>query len=87
MALALGRSAARVDLALLELELSEGELRASTGEARPEARRRYLEARERALTARLDLRIHREAIGIRRNERLDVDYPIPPIPAEARGPR
>ena len=79
MAQALGRAGEKVDVALLRLELAGRELAA----ARDDAERARLVAafnarREDALTARHELRIHREAVGIRRNEMLDREYPIPP---------
>lgn len=82
MASALGRASVKVDMALLELALAEKALEEEASEARVEA---YRAARKKAYDARLDLRIHREAIGIRHNTGLDRDYPIPPVhPAAAR---
>ncbi len=79
MAYALGQSAAKVDHALLELELLDRDLRA---ELDAEKRRGLLAAREEkrqeALRLRRDLLIHREALGIRRNECLSQLYPVPP---------
>lgn len=78
IAFALGQSAAKVDHALLELELIEREL----GTEADPGRRRLLAAsheakRKEALQRRRDLLIHREAIGIRRNGCLEKMYPIP----------
>lgn len=83
MAYALGKSAAKVDHALLELELIERDLSSATD---PPRRRELLEAfvakRDQALRLRRDLLIHREAIGIRRNDILERTYPVPPPPIE-----
>jgi hypothetical protein len=79
MAAALGRSGEKVDVALLRLELAARALAAARD---PEERARLVGAfnarRDDALKARHELRIHREAVGIRRNEMLDREYPIPP---------
>lgn len=87
MALALGRTAARVDLALLELELAERSLdglldrAALTKEdvrAELEAALALRDARHReAHRRRRDLLIHREAIGWRRHRPVLDHYPIP----------
>jgi hypothetical protein len=79
MAEALGRSGEKVDLAFLRLDLAGKALAAATD---PDERARLATAfnalRSAAITARHELRIHREAIGIRRNDALDREYPIPP---------
>lgn len=79
MAQALGRAGEKVDVALLRLDLAGKALAAATD---PGERARLAAAfnalRDAALTARLELRIHREAVGIRRNDALDREYPIPP---------
>ena len=79
MAQALGRAGEKVDVALLRLELAGKALAAARD---PEERARLATAfnalRSAAITARHELRIHREAIGIRRNDALDREYPIPP---------
>ena len=81
MAYALGKSAAKVNHALLELELLQERLRA---DPTPEERDALLEAfahkREEAVRLRRDLLIHREALGIRRNQVLEQLYPIPQAP-------
>ena len=77
MAAALGRSAAKVDLALLRLELAGREVDASDGDARVAAVARFNELRAEALRARHELAIHREAVGFRRNHELERFYPIP----------
>jgi hypothetical protein len=69
MARALGRTAAKVDYALLRLELLERE-----GSSNDD----YNRVRDEAIRARHDLLIHREAIGIRDNNILAHIYPIPP---------
>ena len=84
MAYALGRSATKVNLALLELELIERELQSTLpAERRAELTRAYGQRREDALRLRRDLLIHREALGIRRNDVLERMYPIPPGPRSA----
>ena len=79
MAAALGRSGEKVDVALLRLELAR---RALAGAVDVRERARLAVAfnalRDDALKARHELRIHREAVGIRRNDVLDVQYPVPP---------
>lgn len=79
MAQALGRAGEKVDVALLRLDLAGKALGAAT---EPGERARLTAAfnalRDAALTARQELRIHREAVGIRRNDVLDREYPIPP---------
>lgn len=78
IAAALGRTGAKVDWAFLELEVA-----ARAREARPddaEVEAAYRAAWQRAYDARLDLRIHREAVGFRRNEDLGRLYPLPPRP-------
>jgi hypothetical protein len=79
MAQALGRAGEKVDVALLRLDLAGKALAAATD---PGERARLTVAfnalRDAALTARHELRIHREAVGIRRNDALDREYPIPP---------
>jgi hypothetical protein len=77
MAYALGQSAAKVDHALLELELIEGALRTETDPPKRESlAAAYQAKREEALRLRRDLLIHREALGIRRNDCLEKLYPI-----------
>ena len=77
MAYALGRSAAKVDYALLELELLQNELGRCDSAARRATLERAIESkRDEALRRRRDLLIHREALGIRRNDILETLYPI-----------
>lgn len=77
MAYALGRSAAKVDHALLELELLERELKRCDSPVAREVLRQAIDVkREEALARRRDLLIHREALGIRRNDVLEKLYPI-----------
>ena len=77
MAYALGKSAAKVDHALLELELLQNEIRQCTSpERRANLERAARSKRNEALNRRRDLLIHREALGIRRNDILEQLYPI-----------
>lgn len=79
IAAALGRTAAKLDHALLRLELAGRELDAAVEpEARVACAARFEEFRQEALRARHELLIHREAVGIRRNDVLETLYPIPP---------
>ena len=78
MALALGRSGEKVDVALLRLELAAKDVAAAADGERAVLVERFNALRDDALKARHELRIHREAVGIRRNEGLDAMYPIPP---------
>lgn len=75
MASALGRAEAKVNVALLELELA-----AERADARGD--RESIEAfnaqRERALQARRELLIHRDALRFPRDPRFEERYPIPP---------
>jgi hypothetical protein len=79
MAAALGRAGEKVDVALLRLELAGRALAAAT---HPDERERlateFNTRRAEAIKVRHELRIHREAVGIRRNDDLDREYPIPP---------
>ena len=79
MAQALGRAGEKVDVALLRLDVAGKALAAAT-DAGERARLAdvFNALRDAALTARQELRIHREAVGIRRNDALDREYPIPP---------
>lgn len=78
MASALGRAGEKVDHALLRLEIAGRDADAA---ADPTTRRacieRFNQLRREALAARHELRIHREAVGIRRNQILERIYPIP----------
>jgi len=79
MAEALGRAGDKVDLALLRLELAGKALARATDPAeRARLGARFNALRVEAITARHELRIHREAVGIRRNDALEREYPIPP---------
>jgi hypothetical protein len=79
MAQALGRAGEKVDVALLRLDLAGKALAAATDDGeRARLAAAFNALREAALTARHELRIHREAVGIRRNDALDREYPIPP---------
>ena len=79
MAEALGRTGEKVDVALLRLALAGKEVAAATDSGQRARLVAHFNAlRAAAITARHELRIHREAIGIRRNDVLDREYPIPP---------
>jgi hypothetical protein len=79
IASALGRAGDKVDYALLRLEIAGREVDASADERdRERAVLRFNQVRREALAARHELRIHREAVGIRRNRILEQIYPIPP---------
>ena len=85
MAAALGRTAEKVVAALADLEAARATVdRARSEEARADAVQRYNACRAEALRARHELLIHREAIGIRRNDVLESVYPIPAALVVAR---
>lgn len=78
IASALGRTEAKLNFALLRLELASRELDEARGsDARAACGARFDALRTEALQARHELLIHREAVGIRRNELLETLYPIP----------
>ncbi len=79
MANALGRSQDKVKAALARLEEAGRAVdAASDGPARDARVARFNELRAVALRLRRDLLIHREAIGFRRNDHLEREYPVPP---------
>jgi hypothetical protein len=79
IAQALGRSGTKVDLALLKLEVAAKEYEAATDpHHRAVIAERHRQLRAAAMQARLELKIHREAAGLRRNAIVDGIYPIPP---------
>ncbi|WP_437897302.1 hypothetical protein [Sorangium sp. So ce124] len=84
MASALGRSEDKVNVALLELELQgialdELALRQGADSTeRAEMIVAFNRQREVAARAVWELRVHREALGFRRNDDLAAIYPIPP---------
>ena len=79
MAEALGRAGEKVDVALLRLEVTGRALAAAVDPAeRHRLTGEFNALRKAAFQARHELRIHREAVGIRRNDCLDAQYPIPP---------
>jgi hypothetical protein len=85
MAYALGQSAAKVDHVLLELELIERALGTETDPNEIGSLLTVHDAkRQEAFRLRRDLLIHREALGIRRNDVLERLYPVP---APATGSR
>ena len=79
---ALGRSEDKLLLALVQLEVAEREARALLARLPPSdpqvraAIEAHDQQREVALRRRLDLVIHREAIGLRRNDGIEQLYPI-----------
>ena len=80
MAYALGQSAAKVDHALLELELLHAELaRCETRTERASLIEAIRHKEAEALERRRRLLIHREALGIRRNDVLETLYPVPSL--------
>ena len=79
MACALGRAEEKVNVALLRLELARRELdEAQPGSEYAERAEKFNSLRELAWQARYELLVHREAVGMRRNEILEQLYPIPP---------
>jgi hypothetical protein len=78
MACALGRAEDKLNAALLRLELAANALRTAAPEQRRAHATAFNACRRAALAARWELVIHREAIGLRRNELLERLYPIPP---------
>ena len=80
VAAALGRSAAKVDYALLKLELAGKALREAGPAERLEREAEWRACRAEALRRRRDLLIHREAVGITNNAVLKELYPIPERP-------
>lgn len=77
MAYSLGRSEARVDYALLRLEVAGREVETAAPGERRAAIETFNALRREALRARRDLLIHREAIGLPGNQRLKKMYPVP----------
>ncbi|MGE0789210.1 MAG: hypothetical protein AB7S26_26285 [Sandaracinaceae bacterium] len=82
MAYALGRAEAKVDVALLRLELAARECEARGDD--PASVAAFNQRRDEALRVRRDLMIHREALRFPRDPRFHENYPIPPA-REARG--
>jgi len=78
IAAALGRTAAKLDYALLRLEIAARDLDAAPADDTAAGTARFNALRDEALRARHELLIHREAVGIRRNDLLEQLYPIPP---------
>lgn len=81
MASSLGRAGEKVDVALLELEvLGQAVDEATTrgdAAARAAAVRAFNDKREHALKALWELKVHREAIGLRRHDMLAQYYVVP----------
>ena len=80
MAAALGRSARKVDVALLRLEAAARDLDAARDPAaRAAGVAHFNRLRDEALQARHELVIHREAVGFRRRtDEVERFYSIPP---------
>lgn len=80
MASALGRAEDKVNLALLELDVQGRALDALSPGAPTRAAKvaAFNEKRSAAAKALWELRVHREALGFRRNDGLAELYPIPP---------
>lgn len=87
MASALGRAGDKVDYALLRLEVVARAIDEAPSPGERRARiARWNVLREEAIQARYELRIHREAVGIRSNRVLETMYPIPPRKRFVREP-
>lgn len=85
MAAALGRAEDKVNAALLELELAGRALATAVAGERRRCAASFNARRATALRARWELLIHREALGMRRNDVLEQLYPIPPaVPTDNR---
>jgi len=79
VASALGRTGAKVDHAFLEMQVAQREVERAESTADRRAAVAAFNARRReAEAARLELRIHREAVGFRRNDDVLHMYPLPP---------
>jgi hypothetical protein len=79
MASSLARAGEKVDHALLELELLGQKVdAATTSQARARLVDEFNEKREHALKMLWELKVHREAIGLRLHHALAQMYPIPP---------
>jgi hypothetical protein len=79
MASALGRAGEKVDIAIVELEaLGRACDRATDPEARAKAVAAFNKKREHAQHVLWELRVHREALGLRNHAQLARFYVIPP---------
>jgi len=79
MASALGRAEDKVNVALLELEVQGKTIDAMPADVdRSKAIAAFNRKRDDAVRALWELRVHREALGFRRNDKLAELYPIPP---------
>ena len=79
MASSLRRSEDKVNLALLELELAEQKIdEAPTPAQRRQRIREYNQRRDHAYKMRWEFLIHREALGMRRHDKIEALYPVPP---------
>lgn len=70
-AASMGRAADKVAAALAALRAAD------PGDS-PEAIAAFNALRDRALRAKWELRVHREAVGLRSHDALDALYPVPP---------
>lgn len=80
MASALGRASAKIDLAVVRLELALTEYERAPAPDREPMHPQLQRLHAQAQRARLDLVIHREAIGLRDNALVSKTYPIPALP-------
>ena len=78
MASALGRAEEKVNVALLRLEIAGRELADADPSELDRCAAAYDSRHDEATIARWELVIHREAVGIWRNELIEQLYPIPP---------
>jgi hypothetical protein len=78
MASALGRAEDKLNVALLRLEIAARELAAAAPSDHDRCLAAYDARHDEATTARWEFVIHREALGIWRNEIIEQLYPIPP---------
>lgn len=77
MASALGRAADKVDHALLKLELLGHGIDRASAETRAKKVTAFNDQREVALKALWELKVHREAIGLRHHGAIEKMYVVP----------
>lgn len=82
MAGAFGRANEKVQRALADLGRALATLDGASDTVRPEALERAQEAWTAASRARWELRVHREAIGLRWTREVDERFPLPPRPRD-----
>ena len=78
MVSALGHAEDKVNIALLRLEIAARELADAAPSDQDRCAAAYDARHEEATLARWELVIHREAVGIWRNDLIEQLYPIPP---------